>query len=176
MIVKTVKELRQVSEPFDFENQQLNLVEFRTEMIDAMWNNSGLGISAVQLGHNLRILAMRGKTKAESIIMVNPVVDKWSSAFNTMEEGCLSIPDVFARVIRPSEVTVTWTNELNENETETLTDLTSRVFQHEYDHLEGIMFIDRIKPFALKRAFEKAKKIQKMRSRGKEKYKARFAL
>ena len=93
-----------------------------------------------------------------------------------MEEGCLSIPDVFARVVRPSEVSVTWTNELNEEEKERLDGLTARVFQHELDHLEGILFIDRIKPFARKRAFDKAKKIQKMRGRGKEKYKARFAL
>ena len=134
----TENELRQVAVPFDFKDQEIDLIEFRKELIEAMWLNS--------------------------------------TDFNTMEEGCLSIPDVFARVVRPSEVSVTWTNELNEEEKERLDGLTARVFQHELDHLEGILFIDRIKPFARKRAFDKAKKIQKMRGRGKEKYKARFAL
>ena len=67
-------------------------------------------------------------------------------------------------------------NELGEEEKQNLDGLTARVFQHELDHLDGILFIDRIGPFAKQRAFEKAKKIQKMRKRGKEKYKARFAL
>ena len=176
MIVMTENELRQVATPFDFKDQEVDLIEFRKELIEAMWLNNGLGVSAVQIGKNLRILAMRGKTKEESIVMVNPIVEEYSTDFNTMEEGCLSIPDVFARVVRPSEVSVTWTNELNEEEKERLDGLTARVFQHELDHLEGILFIDRIKPFARKRAFDKAKKIQKMRGRGKEKYKARFAL
>jgi peptide deformylase len=95
---------------------------------------------------------------------------------NTMEEGCLSIPDVFARVVRPAEIVVSYQNELGEEEKQNLDGLTARVFQHELDHLDGILFIDRIGPFARQRAFEKAKKIQKMRRRGKEKFKARFAL
>ena len=63
---------------------------------------------------------------------------------NTMEEGCLSIPDVFARVVRPAEIVVEFENELNEDEKERLRWVDRRVFQHELDHLEGILFIDRI--------------------------------
>ena len=141
-----------------------------------MWLESGLGISANQIGHNVRVFAMRGETKEESIVCINPKIEAFSENMNTMEEGCLSIPDVFARVVRPAEIVVTFKNDLNEDEKQNLEGLTARVFQHELDHLDGILFIDRIGPFARQRAFEKAKKIQKMRRRGKEKYKARFAL
>ena len=103
-------------------------------------------------------------------------IKDFSDNMNTMEEGCLSIPDVFARVVRPAEVVIEFKNELQEDVKESAEGLTARVYQHEIDHLDGILFIDRIGEFSKKRAFEKAKKIQKMRARGKEKFKARFAL
>ena len=119
---------------------------------------------------------MRAETKTDSLVCINPRIIEFSENMNTMEEGCLSIPDVFARVVRPAEIVVEFENELNETERQSLDGLTARVYQHELDHLDGILFIDRIGPFTKQRAFEKAKKIQKMRKRGKEKYKARFAL
>ena len=95
---------------------------------------------------------------------------------NTMEEGCLSLPDVFVRVVRPSHVAIKYLNELQAEEGQLAEGLTSRVFQHELDHLDGMLMIDRVGEFSRTRAFEKARKIQKMRRRGKEKYKPRFTL
>jgi len=122
------------------------------------------------------VIALRGETKETSIVCFNPVITDFSDNMNTMEEGCLSIPDVFARVVRPAEVVIEFQNELQEDVKESAEGLTARVYQHEIDHLDGILFIDRIGEFSKKRAFDKAKKIQKMRRRGKEKFKARFAL
>ena len=119
---------------------------------------------------------MRGEKKEDSLVCINPKIKDFSENMNTMEEGCLSIPDVFARVVRPAEIVVSYQNELGEDEKQSLEGLTARVFQHELDHLDGVLFIDRVGPFTRQRAFEKAKKIQKMRRRGKEKFKARFAL
>tara|TARA_X000001036_G_C20324876_1_gene662002 strand:+ start:112 stop:636 length:525 start_codon:yes stop_codon:yes gene_type:complete len=174
MLVKTEKQLRAETKEFDFTKDEI--FKLKEELINTMWLESGLGISANQIGHNVRVFAMRGETKEESIVCINPKIEAFSENMNTMEEGCLSIPDVFARVVRPAEIVVTFKNDLNEDEKQNLEGLTARVFQHELDHLDGILFIDRIGPFARQRAFEKAKKIQKMRRRGKEKYKARFAL
>lgn len=176
MIVKNIKELRVVAEPFDFDNPIVDPIELSNELKDAMFNHSGLGISATQLGYNTRVIALRGETKATSIVCFNPVIVKFSDTMNTMEEGCLSLPDIFSRVIRPSDVSVKFQNELQEDKNEASNDLTARVYQHEIDHLDGILFIDRIGKFSKTRAIEKAKKIQKMRARGKEKFKARFAL
>ena len=174
MIVKTEKQLRAKTREFDFKKDEV--FKLKEELIDAMWLESGLGISANQLGHDVRVFAMRGEQKEDSLVCVNPKIVDISENMNTMEEGCLSIPDVFARVVRPAEIVVSYQNELGEEEKQSLDGLTARVFQHELDHLDGILFIDRIGPFARQRAFEKAKKIQKMRRRGKEKFKARFAL
>jgi len=174
MIVKTEKQLRAKTREFDFKKDEV--FKLKEELIDAMWLESGLGISANQLGHDVRVFAMRGEQKEDSLVCVNPKIVDISDNMNTMEEGCLSIPDVFARVVRPAEIVVSYQNELGEEEKQNLDGLTARVFQHELDHLDGILFIDRIGPFARQRAFEKAKKIQKMRRRGKEKFKARFAL
>ena len=174
MIVKTEKQLRKTTRDFDFKKDEI--FKLKEELIDAMWLESGLGVSANQLGHDVRVFAMRGEKKEDSLVCVNPKIEDFSENMNTMEEGCLSIPDVFARVVRPAEIVVEFENELNETERQSLDGLTARVYQHELDHLDGILFIDRIGPFAKQRAFEKAKKIQKMRKRGKEKYKARFAL
>ena len=174
MLVKTEKQLRAETKEFDFTKDEI--FKLKEELINTMWLESGLGISANQIGHNVRVFAMRGETKEESIVCINPKIEAFSENMNTMEEGCLAIPEVFARVVRPAEIVVTFKNDLNEDEKQNLEGLTARVFQHELDHLDGILFIDRIGQFARQRAFEKAKKIQKMRRRGKEKYKARFAL
>ena len=173
-IVRTEKELRAKTRDFDFKKDDTTRI--KNELITAMWLESGLGISTNQLGYDCRMFIMRGETKADTLTCINPKIKEFSDEMNTMEEGCLSLPDVFARVVRPAEIVVTFQNELNEEETQSLDGLTARVFQHELDHLDGILFIDRIGPFSRQRAFEKAKKIQKMRKRGKEKYKARFAL
>ena len=176
MIVKDPDWLRQKAEPFDFENPFMDPIELAIELKDAIFNHSGLGVSANQLGYNTRVIALRGETKETPIVCFNPFIKDFSDNMNTMEEGCLSIPDVFARVVRPAEVVIEFKNELQEDVKESAEGLTARVYQHEIDHLDGILFIDRIGKFSKKRAFEKAKKIQKMRARGKEKFKARFAL
>tara|TARA_B110000285_G_C15007577_1_gene554685 strand:+ start:54 stop:584 length:531 start_codon:yes stop_codon:yes gene_type:complete len=176
MIVKTENELRQTAVAFDFKKPLMDPDELIKELKDAMFLHAGLGIAAPQLGYNVRVIALRGETKESSIVCFNPVITEFSETMNTMEEGCLSLPDVFARVVRPSEVVIEFQNVLQEDQKESADGLTARVYQHELDHLDGILMIDRIGPFAKKRAFEKAKKIIKMRARGKEKYKARFAL
>lgn len=176
MIVKIEKELREKSPEFSFDNPIVDPIELKKELIDAMFSHAGLGVSANQIGYKTRVFAMRGETKKDSVVCFNPKIVDFSPEMNTMEEGCLSLPDVFARVVRPSHVAIKYLNELQEEEGQLAEGLTARVFQHELDHLDGILFTDRLGNFSRTRAFEKAKKIQKMRSRGKTKFKARFTL
>tara|TARA_B100000745_G_scaffold288282_1_gene225579 strand:- start:40 stop:579 length:540 start_codon:yes stop_codon:yes gene_type:complete len=179
MIIREVKKLREkVTEYWSFEKPPKDTTEFANELIDAMWKNSGLGISANQLGYNYRVFAMRGETKDTSIVCFNPEIKDFSPEMNTMEEGCLSLPDVFARVVRPAHVAISYLDKDSKEEGQLASGMTARVFQHELDHLDGILFTDRLGDFARQRAFEKARKIRKFRARGKEKYKnqARFTL
>ena len=179
MIIKEVKKLREkLTEDWSFENPKKDTKEFARELIDSMWSNSGLGISANQLGYKYRVFAMRGETKEDSMVCFNPEIKDFSPEMNTMEEGCLSLPDVFARVVRPAHVAILYYNEDGKEEGQLASGMTARVFQHELDHLDGILFVDRLGEFAKQRAFEKARKIKKFRARGKEKYQiqTKFAL
>ena len=171
MLIKEVKRLlEKVTEHWSFEKPPKDTMEFAKELIEAMWSHSGLGISANQLGYNYRAFAMRGETKKESIVCFNPTIKDFSPEMNTMEEGCLSLPDVYAKVVRPSHVAISYLDEDGKEEGQLASGITARVFQHELDHLDGILFVDRLGEFAKQRAFEKAKKIKKFRARGKPKY------
>ena len=171
MIIKEVKRLREkVTEHWSFENPKKDTKEFVKELVDAMWSYSGLGISANQIGHNYRVFAMRGDTKKDSIVCFNPEIKDFSPEMNTMEEGCLSLPDVFARVVRPAHVAISYLDQDGKEEGQLASGMTARVFQHELDHLDGILFVDRLSKLSRERAFEKARKIKKFRARGKEKY------
>ena len=179
MIIKEVKRLREkVTEDWSFENPKKDTKEFVKELVDAMWSHSGLGISANQIGHNYRVFAMRGDTKKDSIVCFNPEIKDFSPEMNTMEEGCLSLPDVFAKVVRPAHVAISYLNQDGKEEGQLASGMTARVFQHELDHLDGILFVDRLGELSRERAFEKARKNKKFRARGKEKYQiqTKFAL
>ena len=179
MIIKNEKLLREkVIATWSFDSPAMDTKELARELIDAMWKNSGLGISANQLGYSYRVFAMRGATKAESIVCFNPEIKDFSPELNTMEEGCLSLPDVFGRVVRPAHVATLYYNEDGKEEGQLASGMTARVFQHELDHLDGILFVDRLGKLSRMRAFEKARKIKKFRARGKEKYQTqtKFAL
>ena len=171
MIIKEVKRLRKkVTEDWSFENPKKDTNEFAKELVDAMWSHSGLGISANQIGHNYRVFAMRGDTKKDSIVCFNPEIKDFSPEMNTMEEGCLSLPDVYGKVVRPAHVAISYQNKDAKEEGQLASGLTARVFQHELDHLDGILFTDRMGKLIRERAFEKADKIKKARSRGKDWY------
>ncbi len=177
MIVKNEKQLREKCPEFDFDNPIVDPVELKKELIDAMFEHSGLGVSANQLGYKTRVFAMRGETKKDSVVCFNPKIVDFSPEMNTMEEGCLSLPDVYARVVRPAHVAIKYLDEFQKEEGQLAEGLTGRVFQHELDHLDGILFIDRLGELSRRRAFDKARKTQKFRARGKpEKFKPRFAL
>ena len=180
MIIKEVKRLREkVTEDWSFENPKQNTKELAKELVDAMWSHSGLGISANQIGHNYRVFAMRGETQKDSIVCFNPEIKDFSPEMNTMEEGCLSLPDVFAKVVRPAHVAISYLDKDGKEEGQLASGMTARVFQHELDHLDGILFTDRIGELSRERAFEKARKIKKARSRGKDWYvqkKTKFTL
>jgi peptide deformylase len=176
MIIKNEKELREKCPKFDFDNPTVDPIELKKQLIDAMFDHGGLGVSANQLGHKTRVFAMRGATKKESVVCFNPEIVDFSPEMNTMEEGCLSLPDVYVRVVRPSHVAIKYLDEFQKEDGQLADGLTARVFQHELDHLDGMLMIDRVGELSRMRGFDKARKIQKMRRRGKVKYKERFTL
>lgn len=117
------------------------LRELITDMFYTMLVNKGLGLAAPQVGVLKRILVMN---VTAPVILINPIIIEQSKTTTKTNEGCLSTPDVFADVTRPSKVTVAAQNELGEPVVLEIDGFQAAVVQHEIDHLNGKLFIDRL--------------------------------
>ena len=107
---------------------------------------NGVGLSANQIGIKERAFIMiRDMEYNETITCFNPKIIKESKDKVVMEEGCLSYPELFLDVVRPSSVVVKYEDEYKKRHKLKLSDFSARVFQHEYDHMEGIDFTQRSK-------------------------------
>lgn len=111
---------------------------------ELMKEEDGLGLAAPQIGSNLRLIAIN--TKNGDQIFINPKI-YWKTFFKKeiLEEGCLSVPDVFGLVKRSKKVWLKYQNLSGEKIKIMAEGLLARVFQHEIDHLNGILFIDKVK-------------------------------
>ena len=113
-------------------------------LVENMIHYKGIGISANQIGIWERAFAMiRDLEHNEIIVCFNPRIIKSYNEEVEMEEGCLSYPDVFLKVKRPDKIVVKYEDENKKIHKMKLSGLASRVFQHEYDHMEGIDFTQR---------------------------------
>ena len=113
-------------------------------LIDNMIHHNGIGISANQIGIWERAFAMvRDLENNEVMVCFNPRIVKSYSEEVEMEEGCLSYPELFLKVKRPDKIVVKYEDEDKKTHKIKLQGLASRVFQHEYDHMEGIDFTQR---------------------------------
>lgn len=127
-----------------------DLRQLADDMLATMYDAPGIGLAAPQVGVSQRLVVMDCiKEKGEAprpLVMFNPEVVAVSDETNVYEEGCLSIPEQFADVTRPSEVEVRWMTRDGTAQSEVFTGLWATCAQHEIDHLEGKLFIDYLKP------------------------------
>ena len=116
------------------------------DMLETMYDAPGIGLAAPQVGVLQRLIVLDCvKEEGEAprpMIMFNPAVTASSDETNTYEEGCLSIPDQYADVTRPAEVSVTWIDRDGNEQSEDFDGLWATCVQHEIDHLNGKLFID----------------------------------
>ena len=113
-------------------------------LIDNMIHHNGIGISANQIGIWERAFAMiRDLENNEIMVCFNPRIVKSDAEEVEMEEGCLSYPELFLKIKRPDKIVVKYEDENKKTHKMKLQGLASRVFQHEYDHMEGIDFTQR---------------------------------
>ena len=114
------------------------------QMIDTMYRNNGIGLAANQVGYARRIFVMDvdpGKSKPQ--VFINPVIEKSAKEKLTEEEGCLSCPKQLVEVRRPVYVGLSWTCRHGKRQYKTFYYLASRIIQHEMDHLNGKLIIDK---------------------------------
>jgi len=142
-------------EQFDFKDRK----DLAKVMYDNMAKYGGLGLAANQLGLPYRMFVMGGHPEIENgkvRCVFNPLVNDFSEETVLLKEGCLSFPFLFLPIKRPKWVSVSYTNEKNEEVEETLHGMPARIFQHENEHMNGYVFIDLVSKLKLERA-EKAK-------------------
>ena len=126
---------------YDLDRPEISKILYENMML-----HNGVGLSANQIGINERVFSMvKDLEYNEVITCFNPRIIKRSSKTCIMEEGCLSYPDVYLNISRPESVVVKYEDEGKKIHKIKLQGLSSRVFQHEYDHMEGIDFTQRVK-------------------------------
>ncbi|CAH9067968.1 unnamed protein product [Cuscuta europaea] len=124
-----------------------NLKKVVDEMFDVMYSTDGIGLSAPQVGLNIQLMVFNlvgERGEGEEIVLVNPRVTRYSRKAVLYNEGCLSFPGIYAFVERPDAVKVDAQDINGARFKVGFTRFSARVFQHEYDHLQGILFFDRM--------------------------------
>ncbi|KAL6842731.1 hypothetical protein ACP4OV_027575 [Aristida adscensionis] len=141
-----------------------NLRALAEEMFDVMYKTDGIGLSAPQVGVNVQLMVFNPagvKGEGEEIILVNPVLYKSSKRLLVYEEGCLSFPGIYANVVRPENVKIDAQDVTGAKIKVKLSGLPARVFQHEFDHLQGVLFFDRMTMDVLESIREGLKNLEK---------------
>ncbi len=141
------------------------LFRLADDMLETMYESAGVGLAAPQVGILQRVIVADVTSKDSEpnpIIMVNPEIVSTGDEEIATEEGCLSLPGQFADVERPERVTVRYLDTEGHEQVRELSGLESVCVQHEIDHLEGVLFVDRIGRFRRDRIFEKLVKAKRM--------------
>jgi peptide deformylase len=134
------------------------------DMLETMYEAPGIGLAAPQVGVMSRLIVMdcaKGEEPARPLALVNPEVIWRSEETAPYEEGCLSIPDHFADVVRPKEVEVAWTDLDGTQRSERFDGLWAVCVQHEIDHLNGKLFIDYLGPIKRQMITRKMEKLKR---------------
>ena len=162
--------MRKVMPFFDFDNPPIDPVKLKEELIDRMFEEGGVGLAANQIGYEYRAFVMKGANKEQSMFLVNPEIIEFSKETVVMEEGCLTggCEGIFANITRPEKIVARWQDELGEIRELDFSGMTSRCFQHELDHLNGILFIDHMSRIKYERAVKKKQKREKQYGRIRE--------
>ena len=174
--------LKQVSVPVEkFDDELKTLVE---DMFETMYDAPGIGLAAIQVGVPLRVLVIdlqpddedaepevctahgdhhhtHQPTKKDPRIFINPEILDPSEDHTVYQEGCLSVPDIFADVERPTRIRARWQDLDGTVHEEEMDGLMATCLQHEMDHLEGILFIDHLSRLKRQMALKKLDKLRR---------------
>jgi len=163
LVEPTAEVMHKAPQPFNFEADGDSAQSVTNVLFDIMKQLGGVGLSANQVGLDMRVFVMGlGETK---IAVFNPIIIKYSKEEEVFNEGCLSYPGIMLAINRPTKMTATYQDETGKYVEQDFNGLTARIFQHEYDHMNGTDYTQRVSKFKLdfaKKKFEnKRKKIIK---------------
>ena len=152
------KILREKIPEFDFSNPAVDPVELEKQMIETMFAHDGIGLAANQVGMPIRMFVMGHRNTPEAAqAFFNPSVVKHIDIIDDLEEGCLSFPGIFVKIKRPRKILARWQNSQGEWQESEFDGYNCKCFLHELDHLEGIVFQDRVSQIKWALAVKKRK-------------------
>ena len=156
--------LRQLSQPVETVNADVR--RLADDMLDTMYDAPGIGLAAIQIGIPRQILVIdvsKDGEEKQPLVFINPKILTTSDELSVYEEGCLSIPDYYAEVERPAEITVEYIDLEGKKLTAKVDGLLATCLQHEIDHLNGVLFIDHISKLKREMVIRKFTKAAKTR-------------
>jgi peptide deformylase len=164
MILKLTNEiLREPTQRFDFRNPPMDPTELFENLRDTMIESNGLGLSANQVGIPYNVFVIGNPHIPESIFSVfNPTIVDFAQSIQLAEEGCLSFPNLFVKVKRPTMIKARFSGHDGNVDTIKFDGFTARSFQHEYDHLQGTLFMSKVSKFHLDQAKRNKKKLDRL--------------
>ncbi|WP_304238492.1 peptide deformylase [Jiulongibacter sediminis] len=171
----------------DIEKDEIDVKKLAEDMFETMYAASGVGLAAPQIGKDIRVFVVDGQQINDNReegepsnihlegfkkVFINAEILEEDGDDWPYEEGCLSIPDVRADVYRPEKVTIRYFDTDWNEHTEVYEDIAARIIQHEYDHIDGILFTDHVSP--LKKQMLKKKLTNISKGKVNADYKMRF--
>jgi peptide deformylase len=151
--------LRERMPEFDFSNPVVDPITLEKEMIETMFANNGMGLSANQVGIRARVFVIGHKASPETAqAFFNPEIVATVDKIEDLEEGCLSFPNVYVNIKRPTKILARWQNAHGGWQESEFQDYDCKCFLHELDHLEGIVFRDRVSQLKWVLAVKKSNK------------------
>ncbi len=161
--------LRKISTPVESVDDDLRALI--ADMFETMYDAPGIGLAAIQVGVPLRVLVMDlaepeeegAEPVKEPRVFINPEILTHSDDEVPYTEGCLSVPDQYAEVLRPDRIRAKWLDETGAPHEEDLEGLLAVCLQHEMDHLEGVLFIDHLSKLKRDMVLKKLAKMRKER-------------
>ena len=139
--------------PFDFDNPQEDPIKLTEELLDAMVKYEGMGLSACQIGVDLKVFVMR--FNGDAIACFNPRIIHYSEETTYMKEGCLSYPGLFFPVTRAQGINATYSGKEGDEMNASFIDISAKIFQHEYDHMLGKLYLEYASDYMIRNARKK---------------------
>ena len=141
--------------PFDFDNPQEDSKKLKEELFEAMVKYDGIGLSACQIGVDLKVFVMR--FNGDAIVCFNPRITHYSEETSYISEGCLTFPGLYFPVTRSYGINCTYATEEGKMVSASFVEISAKVFQHEYDHMLGKLYLEYASNYMIKNARRKQK-------------------
>jgi peptide deformylase len=145
--------LRKRCQPFDFDNPQEDPIKLTEELLNAMEKYEGMGLSACQIGVDLKVFVMR--FNGDAIACFNPRITYYSEETTYMREGCLSYPGLYFPVTRSQGINAAYSGKEGDEMNGSFIDISAKIFQHEYDHMLGKLYVEYVSAYMMRNARKK---------------------